>query len=214
MVDAGKAAVIEDALALPEGKFSAYLFDLDGTIADSMPLHYRSWKQAVEEYGGQFPEELFYSLGGVTLPRTVEILNERLGYSMPPLEVARRKEQLYLQMLPELRPVAAVQAVIDRERGFVKFAVVSGSPRESIVRTLEKLGILADFPVIVGAEDYLHGKPDPEPFLTAAKLLGVEAVECLVFEDADAGIASAEAAGMQWVRIPHAYERVATVTHA
>ena len=91
----------------------------------------------------------------------------------------------------------------------MKFAVVSGSPRESIVRTLETLGLLGEFPVIVGAEDYTHGKPDPEPFLTAARLLGVEVAECLVFEDADAGIASAEAAGMQWVRIPHAHERVA-----
>jgi HAD superfamily hydrolase (TIGR01509 family) len=202
---------MEETLELPAGHFSAYLFDLDGTIADSMPLHYRSWKQAVEEYDGRFPEDMFYALGGVTLPRTVEILNERLGYSMPPLEVARRKEQLYLQMLPQLRPVPAVKAVIEQERGHLKFAVVSGSPRESIVRTLETLGLLEDFPVIVGAEDYVHGKPDPEPFLTAAKRLGVAAADCLVFEDADAGIASAEAAGMQWVRIPQ--ERIAVEMH-
>jgi HAD superfamily hydrolase (TIGR01509 family) len=184
------------------------LFDLDGTIADSMPLHYRSWMQAVEEAGGTFPEAMFYSLGGVTLPRTVEILNERLGYAMDPVAVSRRKELLYLEMLPELEPIAAVKDVIERERGKVKFAVVSGSPRESIVRTLDTLGLLPDFPVLVGAEDYAHDKPDPEPFLTAAARLGVRAAECLVFEDADAGIASAEAAGMRWVRVPHAYERM------
>ncbi len=202
------AELIEDVLEIPAGNFTAYLFDLDGTIADSMPLHYRSWMQAVEEAGGKFPEEMFYSLGGVTLPRTVEILNEQLGYAMNPGAVARRKEILYLEQLPELRPVAAVKAVIERERGRMRFAVVSGSPRESIVRTLETLGLTDAFPVIVGAEDYAHGKPDPEPFLTAAARLGVRAAECLVFEDADAGIASAEAAGMAWVRIPHAYERV------
>ena len=84
--------LIEDVLEIPPGTFTAYLFDLDGTIADSMPLHYRSWMQAVEEAGGTFPEEMFYSLGGVTLPRTVEILNERLGYAMNPAAVARRKE--------------------------------------------------------------------------------------------------------------------------
>jgi HAD superfamily hydrolase (TIGR01509 family) len=198
---------IEDVLKLPAGHFSAYLFDLDGTIADSMPLHYRSWTLAVEEHGGRFPEDMFYTLGGVTLSRTVEILNERLGYSMPPAEVARRKEVLYLGMLAEVKSVAAVQAVIERERGRIQFAVVSGSPRESIVRTLDVLGLLDAFPVIVGAEDYAHGKPDPEPFLTAAARLAVEPAECLVFEDADAGIASAEAAGMAWVRVPHAYER-------
>ncbi len=202
--------MVDDQLVLPPGQFRAYLFDLDGTIADSMPLHYRSWMQAVEEAGGTFPEELFYSLGGVPLPRTVEILNERLGYSMDPAAVARRKEVLYLEMLPELKPIATVVDVIERERGRLKFAVVSGSPRESIVRTLEALGLLEDFPVLVGAEDYAHGKPDPEPFLTAAARLGVRAEDCLVFEDADAGIASAEAAGMRWVRIPHAYERSAS----
>ncbi len=200
--------MVDDQLVLPPGQFRAYLFDLDGTIADSMPLHYRSWMKAVEEAGGTFPEDLFYSLGGVPLPRTVEILNERLGYAMPPAEVARRKEVLYLEMLPEVKPIATVVDVIERERGLVKFAVVSGSPRESIVRTLETLGLLGDFPVIVGAEDYARGKPNPEPFLTAAARMGVAARDCLVFEDADAGIASAEAAGMQWVRIPHAYERM------
>ena len=213
MAEASEAEMIDNALVLPAGHFSAYLFDLDGTIADSMPLHFRSWTQAVEEYGGRFPEAMFYELGGVPLPRTVEILNERLGYAMPPQQVARRKELLYFEMLPELRPVAAVKAVIESARGRVKFAVVSGSPRESIVRTLETLGMIDEFPVIVGAEDYLHGKPDPEPFLTAAKLLGVAPAECLVFEDADAGIASAEAAGMKWVRIPHPHERIAAETH-
>ena len=196
-------------LQLPDRRFAAYLFDLDGTIGDSMPLHFRSWTQAVEEAGGTFPEAEFYALGGVTLPRTVEILNERYGYTMPPAETARRKEQLYLELLPELKPIASVVAVIERERGRVPFAVVSGSPRESIVSSLRTLGLLEDFPVIVGAEDYTHGKPDPEPFLTAAARLGVKAEDCLVFEDADAGIASAEAAGMLWVRIPHAHERLA-----
>src|SRR5438270_8037074 len=93
-----------DALGIPARNFAAYLFDLDGTIADSMPLHFTSWTQAVEEAGGTFPEADFYALGGVTLPKTVEILNERYGYSMSPAETARRKEQLYLQMLPMLKP--------------------------------------------------------------------------------------------------------------
>lgn len=197
------------ALELPDRHFGAFLFDLDGTIADSMPLHFRSWTQAVEEAGGTFPEADFYALGGVTLPKTVEILNERYGYTMSPEETARRKELLYLEMLPMLKPVASVMAVIVKYRGKVPFAVVSGSPHESIMGSLKTLGLLEDFQVIVGAEDYTHGKPDPEPFLTAAAQLGVPAADCLVFEDADAGIASAEAAGMAWVRIPHAYLRPA-----
>ncbi len=190
-------------LVLPRGPFGAYLFDLDGTLADSMPLHFRSWTQAVEEQGCTFPEELFYAWGGIPLPRTVELLNERFGASMSPAVVARRKEKLYLEMLPEVQPIASVLAVVEESYGRIPLAIVSGSPHESIERTLATLGLLDRFAVLIGAEDYTCGKPDPEPFLLAAERLGVAPADCLVFEDADAGIASAEAAGMDWVRIPH-----------
>ena len=198
----------DHALIVPQGPFRAYLFDLDGTVADSMPLHYRSWLQAVREQGADFPEDLFYAWGGIPLPKTVEMLNEKFGYSLSSLEVARRKEVLYLESIAAMQPVASVLAYIEAEHGTIPFAIVSGSPRESIHRTLAVLGLLDRFNVIVGAEDYKHGKPSPEPFLVAAERLGVAPGDCLVWEDADAGIASAEAAGMAWVRIPHAYERI------
>lgn len=190
------------ALPLPAGEFAAYLFDLDGTVADTMPLHLVSWQKAVAEQGGEFPEALFYALGGVPLPRTVEILNETFGYTMDPAAVADRKEQLYLASMETVAPVASVLAHVERSFGSIPFAIVSGSPHATIAHTLKLLGLLDRFPVIVGAEDYAKGKPDPEPFLTAARLLGVAPERCLVFEDADAGIAAAEAAGMQWVRVP------------
>lgn len=189
-------------LVIPPGDFKAYLFDLDGTIADSMPLHYLGWKQAVEEHGGQFPEDLFYAWAGTPLPRTVELLNERFGLTMPVMDVVRRKEDLYLSGLSDLRPIASVLHHIHASHGAIPFAIVSGSPRRSIVETLSRLDLLELFPVLVGAEDYTRGKPDPEPFLTAAARLGVAPADCLVFEDADSGIAAANAAGMQWVRVP------------
>lgn len=191
-----------EALPIPDRPFSAYLFDLDGTIADSMPLHLISWQQAVREHGGDFPEELFWAWGGIPLPRTVEMLNERFGYHLSAPEVVHRKEQLYLQMLDQVRPIASVAAHISAQHGRIPMAVVSGSPRLSIERTLKALHLENCFNVIVGAEDYTHGKPDPEPFLTAAHKLNVAPSECLVFEDADAGIQAAEAAGMTWVRVP------------
>jgi HAD superfamily hydrolase (TIGR01509 family) len=189
-------------LELPAGDFKAYLFDLDGTIADSMPLHYLGWTQAVGEYGGQFPEELFYAWAGIPLPRTVEMLNERFGLNMPVADVVQRKETLYFSRLSDLKPVASVLHHIHSQRGIIPFAIVSGSPRASIVETLSHLDLLELFPVLVGAEDYSRGKPDPEPFLTAAARLGVAPTDCLVFEDAESGIAAAKAAGMQWVKVP------------
>ncbi len=191
-----------DPLLLPPGDFKAYLFDLDGTVADTMPLHLISWQAAVREQGGDFPEDLFYALGGVPLPRTVEILNQTFGYSMDPVATAHRKEELYLQQSSHVTAVASVLAHIYRSHGTIPFAIVSGSPHATIIETLKVLGLTDHFPVIVGAEDYTHGKPHPEPFLTAAKLLNVAPADCLVFEDADAGIQSAKAAGMHWVRVP------------
>lgn len=193
---------MSDLLPIPEGNFRAYLFDLDGTVADSMPLHLVSWQQAVREHGGQFPDELFWAWGGIPLPRTVEMLNERFGFHLNPSEVVHRKEQIYLTMLGQVRPIAAVAAHVALQHGHLPMAIVSGSPRLTILRTLEALGLKDRFQAIVGAEDYKQGKPHPEPFLTAAAQLGVPPATCLVFEDADAGIRSAEAAGMPWVRVP------------
>lgn len=167
-----------------------------------MPLHFRTWKQAVEEQGCSFPLEMFYALGGVPLPRTVELLNERFGYSMHPQETAKRKEDLYLDVVAQVHAVPAVLKHIEAAHGRIPFAIVSGSPRASILATLERLGLSGHFQLVVGAEDYTRGKPDPEPFLVAAQRLGVRPESCLVFEDADAGIAAAEAAGMRWVRVP------------
>lgn len=190
------------ALALPPKPYRAYLFDLDGTVADSMPLHLRSWQQAVKENGGHFPLELFYAWGGMPLRRSVELLNERFGYTMDPDKVVPRKEELYYELLPELKSVESVLAHIEAQYGRIPLAIVSGSPRAGIERTLTQLGLLDRFNVLVGSEDYTHGKPDPEPFLTAAARLNVAPADCLVFEDAEAGIASAKAAGMDWVRVP------------
>jgi HAD superfamily hydrolase (TIGR01509 family) len=189
-------------IALPPGDFEAYLFDCDGTIADSMPLHYEAWQIALAEHGGQFPKDLFYAWAGVSLAKIVEKLNLEYGLSMPADKILLRKEQLYYESLPKLRVIPGVLAHIQAQYGKIPFAVVSGSQRESIAKTLHVLGLTDYFPVIVGAEDTALGKPHPDPFLLAAKLLNVSPERCLVFEDADLGIESARAAGMSWVRVP------------
>jgi len=107
-----------------------------------------------------------------------------------------------------LKPVPEVLEIIHAEHGRLPFAVVSGSTRESVVKSLEALGILGLFDRLVCAGDYAQGKPSPEPFLLAAERLGVAAEDCLVFEDAEIGIQAATAAGMAWVRIAQPWERI------
>lgn len=194
-------------LDLPQGPFHAYLFDCDGTIADSMPLHYIAWKQALGEQGCAFPEDFFYSLGGMPVRDIISMLNQQQGLQMPVDATAVRKESLYYENLHQLAAVPEVLEVIEASHGTIPFAVVSGSTRESVVASLEALRLLDKFQTLVCAGDYQRSKPHPEAFLLAAERLGVAPEKCLVFEDTDMGIQAATAAGMASVKILQPWER-------
>jgi HAD superfamily hydrolase (TIGR01509 family) len=194
-------------LAIPPGNFRAYLFDCDGTIVDSMPLHYIAWKQALGEWNCTFDEELFYAWGGKPTVEIVTELNEMQGLSMPAEVVARHKENLYYDLLPQLQTVPEVVEHIEAQFGRIPFAVVSGSRRPSIVKSLTAVHLLDRFPVLVGSEDYKRSKPAPDAFLVAAERLGVAPKDCLVFEDTAMGIEAATSAGMASVRVPSPLER-------
>jgi beta-phosphoglucomutase family hydrolase len=188
-------------LKLPAGDFRAYLFDCDGTIADSMPLHYKAWKKALSEYNCAFEENVFYSWGGKPVRKIVADLNEMNGLTMPVDALAERKESYYHAQLPELKAIPDVLEHIEAQHGRIPFAVVSGSRRATVVGSLTALGLLDKFDVLVCAEDYKHGKPAPDGFLLAASKLGVAPEHCLVFEDTDLGIEAATAAGMKSVLV-------------
>ena len=195
-------------LKLPHGSFGAYLFDCDGTIADSMPLHYIAWKKALAEWNCEFDEKLFYAWGGMPTVEIVSALNKRHGLSMPAEIVARRKESLYYELLPQLKPVPEVLEHIEAQHGQIPFAVVSGSALDSVAASLSTLNLLDKFDTLVCAGDYKKSKPDPEAFLLAAARLGVAPESCLVFEDTEMGIQAANAAGMASVKILQPWERV------
>jgi len=194
-------------LALPAGAFRAYLFDCDGTIVDSMPLHYIAWSSTLAEWGCPFPEDLFYAWGGKPADEIVATLNEMHGLSMPVEEIARLKENRYYNLLPELKVIPEVLEQIDAQFGRIPFAVVSGGRRSSVIRSLTTVGLLDKFAVLVGAEDYINSKPAPDAFLIAAERLGVAPKDCLVFEDTEIGIQAATAAGMASVKIASPLER-------
>jgi HAD superfamily hydrolase (TIGR01509 family) len=194
-------------LQLPAGKFRAYLFDCDGTIVDSMPLHYIAWKQALGECGATFDEDLFYAWGGKPAPEIIADLNQMQGLAMPVETVAEHKENLYYSLLPQLKAVPEVVEHINAQYGRIPFAVVSGSNRESIVKSLTTVGLLDRFEVLVGHEDYTRSKPAPDAFLIGAERLGIDPKDCLVFEDTEMGIEGATAAGMASVRVPPPLER-------
>ncbi|EDY15953.1 HAD-superfamily hydrolase, subfamily IA, variant 3 [Chthoniobacter flavus Ellin428] len=189
-------------LDLPAGEFDAYIFDCDGTLADTMPTHYKAWLAALGEHSRNFPEAMFYELGGVPTARIVEILNERHGHNLPVEETVNHKEALFLEMSHEIAAIEPVVALARQYHGQKPLAVASGGHRRIVMNTLRALGIVELFQAIVCSEDYQRGKPSPDPFLEAALRLDVAPERCLVFEDTATGIAAADAAGMKSVLVP------------
>lgn len=177
------------------------VFDCDGTIADTMPLHYRAWLAATREHGREFPEALFYEMAGVPTARIAELLNERHGYQLPVQQTAKRKEELYLELLHEIAPVEPVVQCVKQYAGKLPMAVATGGTRAVCTRTLQALDVFKYFAAVVTADDVEHGKPAPDIFLEAARRIGVEPRECCAFEDGELGIQSARAAGMHVIDV-------------
>src|SRR5882757_11417617 len=173
-----------------------------------MPTHYRAWTTALGEHARDFPEALFYELGGVPTARIVEILNERHGHTLPVAETVAHKEALFLEMSHEIAAIEPVVALARKYHGHKPLGVASGGHRRIVMNTLRALGIVELFQAIVCSEDYQRGKPSPDPFLEAALRLNVAPERCLVFEDTATGITAATAAGMQSVLVPPPKRRV------
>jgi HAD superfamily hydrolase (TIGR01509 family) len=190
-------------LDIPAGDFAGYIFDLDGTLIDSMPIHYVAWDAAMRQAGLAEPlsEDLFYSLGGVPTRRVAERIGQHYGLKVDVEQVFHAKEAFFVEKLAAVKVIEPVAAVARRVALTRPVAIASGGPRDVVVRSLEVSGLKSLFPVVVSADDVVHGKPSPDMFLLAAQLMGVSPERCLVFEDAEPGMRAAEAAGMAWVRV-------------
>ncbi|WP_438481160.1 HAD family hydrolase [Oleiharenicola lentus] len=191
-------------LKIPAGDFGGYIFDLDGTLVDTMPLHYRAWNRAMQLAGlrEELSEDLFYSLGGMPTVKVAAVFGKHYGLEVDVEKVFHQKEALFLELKSEMK---LIEAVVQFARDAVKqgkpVSVASGGPRDIVRTTLELMGLAPLFPVVVTPEDVVHGKPAPDMFLLAAEKMGVPPERCLVFEDAQPGIQAAEAAGMLWVHV-------------
>ncbi len=191
-------------LTIPEGNFAGYIFDCDGTLIDSMPVHFRAWDEALRRLGNPAPlsEDLFYSFGGVPTSKVAELFIDHHGLAADPQELFHLKEALFVSMLAQVQlivPVVEFARTVSRTH---PVSVASGGPREVVVLSLELSGLSELFPIVITAEDVVHGKPAPDMFLLAAERMGVTPGKCLVFEDAEPGVQAAHAAGMQVVRVP------------
>lgn len=188
----------------PDAK--ALIFDLDGTLADSMPVHFIAYKNILSDYGIDFTPELFATLAGIPAVQTIERLNEMFGTKMDPYKTGHLKEAEYEKIMHKMKPITPVVEIVKEYYGKLPMSVGTGGYRRLAQKSLEILGLDKYFDVLVSADDVTHPKPHPETFLKCAGLMGVEPQFCQVFEDGEPGIKAAEAAGMIPTLITDFYE--------
>jgi HAD superfamily hydrolase (TIGR01509 family) len=185
------------------------IFDCDGTLADTMPAHYKAWTAMLGRYGIPFPEPRFYAMGGMPTASIIRVLAADSGVAVSDVDaMVREKEQAFLTHLDAITVIEPVLAVAAAHRGKLPIAVASGGYRDTVTRTLDRLSIRDWFDVMVVAEDTPRHKPEPDVFLEAARRLKLAPAGCVVFEDTDIGLEAARRAGMRsvdvrgWVRLP------------
>ena len=192
-------------LVIPTGEFAGYLFDLDGTLVDTMPLHFVAWREALWQsgLGRDLDEDFFYSLGGVPTRLVAQRIGEHYGVPLDAAAVEHLKEQIFLERLREAKLIAPVVDFARRVAATHPVAVVTGGMPEVAQASLRLTGLDRLFPIVVTPADVPlgRGKPAPDMFLLAARRMGVPPDRCLVFEDAEPGVTAARAAGMQVVRV-------------
>jgi beta-phosphoglucomutase-like phosphatase (HAD superfamily) len=172
------------------------IFDIDGTISDTMPIHLIAYQQTASEYGFEISPELFYSMSGIPAYQTSVILKEKFNKDFDPQEFADKKESNFLKNIHLANPIPPVIKIIEEYSGKLPMACGTGGTRFYAMKTLELAGVRSHFEHVVTAEDVENHKPHPDTFLKAAKLIGVAPEFCQVFEDSKLGIQAAEAAGM------------------
>ncbi len=184
-------------------EYGGYIFDCDGTLADSMVVHHRAWLAALAAHGAtfEFDWELFTSRAGMTLSNTVRELNAQFGLTLDPEAVTTSQRLEYERFLSTVKPITDVVELALSVAGSRPVSVASGGERNIVRRTLELIGLGQTFPVVITAEDVTHGKPAPDMFLLAAERMGVAPADCVVFEDAVLGLEAAKRAGMASVLV-------------
>ncbi len=192
-----KQSTNSPAVRSPKG----IIFDCDGTLADTMPLHWRAWQIITARHRLHLPMDRFYALGGVPSRDIIKMLSSEQGVAVDHLAVAHEKEAEYAPLIAQVEPIHTVVGVARQNHGKIPLAVASGGTQRLINQVLGHLGILHLFDAVVTSEDVVNQKPAPDIFLEAARRIGVPPQFCRAYEDTDLGMQAIRAAGMEGVDV-------------
>ncbi len=187
----------------------AFIFDMDGTMADTMPTHFVAWTQTADKYGFKFPENLFYDWGGVPSDVILERLKKEYALDFDVKEAEEFKENAFLELATDVKPLEEVTDLVKALHGNFPIACGTGSLKETAKMILKAIGMDIYFDIVITADDIERAKPFPDMFLKCAELMGVAPKDCQVFEDGGA-LEAGEAAGMIVTDVkPHLYGKKA-----
>ncbi|MDU0353315.1 beta-phosphoglucomutase family hydrolase [Paraglaciecola aquimarina] len=182
-------------------RYKAIVFDMDGTLIDSMGAHVKAWQQTCEYFGYEFDPEYMHSLGGVPTAQIAVLLNNKFALTHDPEVVAAKKRECWTALADDPSVIQQTCEVLDFYQGKLKMGIGTGSERKHALELLAKTGLDQKISTLVTASDVTNGKPHPETFLRVAELLGATPSECVVFEDTEIGRQAAEAANMDCILV-------------
>lgn len=182
-------------------QFEGLIFDCDGTLVDSMPPHYKAWIDVLNRHGLVMSEDRYYAMGGWPTVTVAETLIKETGKDLDPAQIRDEKESAFEQFIHHVQPIEPIVQIVKEWYGQIPMAVATGGIRRICEKTLELCDLRQYFEVIVTADDVARPKPAPDVYLRAAELLGVDPTKCRAYEDADPGVVSAKAAGMDVIDV-------------
>lgn len=183
----------------------ALIFDFDGTLADTMPIHFEAWQATMSPYGITFTEERFYALGGTPTDKIIALLAGEANIVIDVARAAHEKEMAFAERLTEIQAIEPVRSIAEAHRGHIPMAVATGGFRWVVEKSLDYLAMADWFDALVTAEDVSGHKPEPDVFLEAARRIGVAPAHCRAYEDTDIGVEAARRAGMDVVDVRPMY---------
>ncbi|MDM8160712.1 beta-phosphoglucomutase family hydrolase [Labilibaculum sp. K2S] len=175
----------------------AFIFDLDGTLADTMPLHYDAWVKTAKIMNLEFSLDFLKSCAGMPSSKIIDLLNEKNNRTIDPQKFSDMKEEFFAKEMHKIKEITAVTNLVYKYHGKIPMAVGTGGKRNIASETMQLLGLDKYISILVSADDVENHKPEPDTFLKCAELMGISPENCQVFEDASLGFQAAEAAGMR-----------------
>jgi len=196
-LDRGQGRKLAEKMAIQiDPRAKALIFDVDGTLVDTMPFHFRAWQEVGRIKGFEMSESLFFEFAGVPTRKLVPIINKRLGAELEPEETAKLKEELFIRNIHEAEPILPTVSIVRRYFGKLPMAAGTGATMDMAVRVLTATKLYSYVDVIVSADDVVNHKPAPDTFLECAEKMHVAPESCQVFKDGQMGITAARRANM------------------